>query len=473
MYWHLPGSLHFYHHALVHCQHLRHTVLRQLSGLPGLWAQEGFFGVDCSLSKSRSSNNTRRFATSFQQWALDHPNESRSIIANVTFKIYIYELPPRFNSWLLYHHHPFSMGSIYSAGRFLHERLLASEFRTADPEEADYFLIPMWGRAAVGSPRHASRYLKEVIGYIQRTWPYFQRSGGRDHIAVLTDDHGACDEFASRQLVKELGETIMITHWGYRQTHGALTGAYAEPDGGCFRRHHDIVVPPPVRIPRSLNVSFTAVRSILFFFAGALRRKDDRVTGKDGVPLYSHGVRQRVADELAHLPGFKIIDGGTPNYYELLGQSRFCLVPTGAGWGIRLVEAVLFGCIPVIIQDNVTQPFEEVLSYRKFAVRLQERRIRNLPEILGRISQEQELGMRQELACARPHFLWSSVFGAVAVGKKSRYPVGERNTSLWAPLHVGHPTAPLCPEGNRSADGQRVHFRSTLVLGFRRLRCYM
>jgi hypothetical protein len=53
--------------------------------------------------------------------------------------------------------------SIYSAGRFLHDRLLASEFRTTNPEEADFFFVPVWGRAAgFGPPRTHSRCVWET-----------------------------------------------------------------------------------------------------------------------------------------------------------------------------------------------------------------------------------------------------------------------------------------------------------------------
>ena len=36
-----------------------------------------------------------------------------------------------------------------------------------------------------------------------------------------------------------------------------------------------------------------------------------------------------------------------------MGRSVFCLTPNGAGWGSRLKLAVMFGCIPVVINQNV------------------------------------------------------------------------------------------------------------------------
>ncbi len=49
---------------------------------------------------------------------------------------------------------------------------------------------------------------------------------------------------------------------------------------------------------------------------------------------------------------------------------RYCLAPYGWGWGIRLSQIILSGCVPVIIQPHVFQPFEDLLDYSQFAIRL-------------------------------------------------------------------------------------------------------
>jgi len=36
-----------------------------------------------------------------------------------------------------------------------------------------------------------------------------------------------------------------------------------------------------------------------------------------------------------------------------MGRSTFCLAVAGAGWGVRLKFAVMTGCIPVVIADEV------------------------------------------------------------------------------------------------------------------------
>jgi hypothetical protein len=55
------------------------------------------------------------------------------------------------------------------------------------------------------------------------------------------------------------------------------------------------------------------------------------------------------------------------------GKAIFCLAPTGLGFGVRVYHAMADGCIPLVISDNVTQPWEgDFLPYSLFAVRLPE-----------------------------------------------------------------------------------------------------
>ena len=72
-------------------------------------------------------------------------------------------------------------------------------------------------------------------------------------------------------------------------------------------------------------------------------------------------------------------------------SSVFCLTITGHGWGMRLTTALLLGCIPVIIEDNVIQPYEDVLPYPEFSVRVRTQDLEKLPQILKDISPEQVL----------------------------------------------------------------------------------
>jgi hypothetical protein len=154
---------------------------------------------------------------------------------------------------------------------------------------------------------------------------------------------------------------ILVSHWGNSfDTTGLMSSEFPYSDKGpCYRPHHDIVIPPPQQhdlaqsplvgaagcVPRLGPATCPPPeRTTVLYFAGK-REWDD--TGK-----YSHGVRQKVFDLFSDEPGFKVQPTGTD---DDLRRSVFCLAPAGLAFGDRLFQAIAYGCIPVVIQDNVTQ----------------------------------------------------------------------------------------------------------------------
>lgn len=55
---------------------------------------------------------------------------------------------------------------------------------------------------------------------------------------------------------------------------------------------------------------------------------------------------------------------------ELLSvRSSFCLSPAGdTPSSARLFDAIVSGCIPVIVSDELELPFEGILDYRKVCI---------------------------------------------------------------------------------------------------------
>lgn len=57
---------------------------------------------------------------------------------------------------------------------------------------------------------------------------------------------------------------------------------------------------------------------------------------------------------------------------------------TGDGWSLRIEDAVLHGCIPVLFHDGVHGPFESILEYDAFSIRLKESAVDEyLPKVRG------------------------------------------------------------------------------------------
>ena len=84
-------------------------------------------------------------------------------------------------------------------------------------------------------------------------------------------------------------------------------------------------------------------------------------------------------------------------YYEDMQRSIFCLCPLGwAPWSPRIVESVTFGCIPVIIADNIVLPFKDVIPWEDIAVFVAEKDVSMIGNILKDIPME-EVTKKQRL----------------------------------------------------------------------------
>ena len=150
----------------------------------------------------------------------------------------------------------------------------------------------------IGRERHENRrrshqgtlFLKRALHYIRRYYPFWNASGGRDHIWMMLHDEGPC--FAPR----EIRTSILLTHYGYWAPKPRPWGTYyddnfmqdprfykrhiGDPDHPtpCFARGHDLVI-PPWKVPSFWQRAFQTVtpaaveartRQGLVFFAGDL-----------------------------------------------------------------------------------------------------------------------------------------------------------------------------------------------------------
>ena len=73
---------------------------------------------------------------------------------------------------------------------FLLERILNSPYRTHDPEQADFFFIPTFDLCLSRARTSRSKLVAWAVSYVRDTWPYWDRSGGKNHLLVTADDQG-------------------------------------------------------------------------------------------------------------------------------------------------------------------------------------------------------------------------------------------------------------------------------------------
>jgi hypothetical protein len=97
------------------------------------------------------------------------------------------------------------------------------------------------------------------------------------------------------------------------------------------------------------------------------------------------------------------------NYIQHMKNSRFCLCPMGYEVNSpRIVEALYYECVPVIIADNFVLPFSDVLDWTAFSVVVAEKDIPDLKKILQRHFLWHARPMRYDLFHMILHSIWLS-----------------------------------------------------------------
>ena len=95
-------------------------------------------------------------------------------------------------------------------------------------------------------------------------------------------------------------------------------------------------------------------------------------------------------------------------YFANMCGSKFCVVASGFGFSTRALEAAAAGCVPLLMQDGVSQFYEDILPWDKFSLRLNNSlgAISTLPKMLAAVPDETVSALRRTLYCAWPRLLW-------------------------------------------------------------------
>jgi hypothetical protein len=345
-------------------------------------------------------------------------------------KIFVYELPHQFNHQIAARK-PWCEQEAFGTEILLHEQMLASPHRTLDPEEASLFFVPVYSACIVYKNFgnfQAYRYIvKKALRHVRVTWPYWNRTQGKDHVWAFVHDYGACLSWHD-QVVQTKAETLVTADKSVgtggqvffdELRNSIIISHLGDLSVPCFSTHRDIVIPPLCSDPRIYRQGQGGAqvaresRDILIHFRGTVSWYHQFSIPSLGVKkgfdrMYSRGVRQKIYELYARDPVFFIQEGSSQDYVKELERSVFCLCPTGyATWSRRLFDSVMMGCIPVIIADNIELPFEKFLDYRKFSVKVLEKDVPNLKKILTSIPPATIRSKQDEMLKVWKAFAWN------------------------------------------------------------------
>ncbi|XP_071710116.1 probable glycosyltransferase At3g42180 [Rutidosis leptorrhynchoides] len=306
-----------------------------------------------------------------------------------TFKIWTYEegdIP-------LVHDGP--MKCIYSIeGDFIQfmERK-GNQMAASHPDEAHAFFIPISitnivhylytpsSNAFAFIDQQMEAIVEDYINIISHKYPYWNRSNGADHFFVSCHDWAP---FVTRGNAKMFENFIRVL-------------CNANTSEG-FVPNRDVSMTeingPADNIPIVSSGQSPYNRSILAFFAGGnhgyVRKKLFQYWGskqdKD-IQVYNHLPKDQ-------------------NYTKLMGQSMFCLCPSGYEIAsARATEAIYVGCIPVMIKSHYALPYGDVLDWSRFSVQVPVDNIQDLKRILQEMPFIKYLEMQNKVMEVQKHFM--------------------------------------------------------------------
>ncbi|KAI3447907.1 hypothetical protein Pfo_004572 [Paulownia fortunei] len=275
------------------------------------------------------------------------------------FKIFIYTPSKPFD----FHDAPASL---------FNNSLLRSQFLTQNPTEAHLFFIPF-------SPDTSTRSLGRVIRELRNNHPYWNRTLGADHFFVSP---AGIDYSSDRNVLELKKNSVQISVFPVISGH--------------FIPHKDITLPP-----------FSTSRLALFHGP----EENSTKTSFLGYLKWDGKTEPGLVNELKGDADFLVEEKSDPlNHMRSVRESKFCLFlyHSEVAW---MVEAMAWGCVPVVIVDRPIQdlPLMDILRWSDVALLVAVPRggVKRLKQVLDWVSEEKYAEMRELGVAASKHLVWN------------------------------------------------------------------
>ncbi|KAK4260365.1 hypothetical protein QN277_003491 [Acacia crassicarpa] len=294
-------------------------------------------------------------------------------------------------------HKPFLKGIYASEGWFMKLMRENKQFVAKDPKKAHLFYLPYSARQlemalyvpGSRSLKPLSIFLRNYVNKIAAKYPFWNISHGSDHFLVACHDWGPYTVTEHAELAKNTIKAL----------------CNADTSERIFIAGRDVSLPEttiraPRRPLRHVGGNKVSHRPILAFFAGSMH-------GRVRPTLLKHwgGEKDKDMKVYQRLPQ---LVSKSMTYIQHMKSSKYCLCPMGYEVNSpRIVEAIYYECVPVIIADNFVLPFSEVLDWNAFSVVVAEKDIPWLKEILLSIPMSKYLTMQTNVKMVQKHFLWN------------------------------------------------------------------
>ncbi|KAL3649921.1 hypothetical protein CASFOL_006324 [Castilleja foliolosa] len=277
------------------------------------------------------------------------------------------------------------IGNYYSEHAFKLS-LLQSPLITHLPHEAHFFYMPfsinvMRNHPLLRTELSISNFVAGYVSRISSQFEHWNASGGADHFFVCC--HSVGRDAASK-------------HFGVRNNAVQVTCS-ASYFQRLYSAHKDIALPQVW--PRTTNSELNRPdqsRTKLVFFAG---RMQNSVIRQELLKLWENDTSFSISPGHPSFP-----------YEEGFRGSKYCLHVKGYEVNTaRVVDAIHYGCVPVLISNYYDLPFADILDWSKFSIIVNQRDVALLKDILTSVPEQTYLTLYRNLCTIRKHFRWNDM----------------------------------------------------------------
>lgn len=281
--------------------------------------------------------------------------------------------------------------SMYATAVHVAETIVQDRWKRTllTPRSGTHRFVPFFPANVGANVGATDGYLRFVIKQLPAN------DGAEDpwYIFVSMQDRGFCSSDGMRKMLPR--RSIVVHSFGWQK--------FLRPDEKalCHQPGFDVVIPARRHANQAAfdeNDFDPALKNgSMLFFRGSLRKKSEKCSGEAllnnrllCMGEYSQGIRMYVIDTFQNVSGFSLNAPGGRDAFsrDLMKTAKYCLVPGGHGFDMRLVDGVARGCVPVLTSLQMSYPYDNVLNYSKFALDIGDRwgeasdALRNLPDTL-------------------------------------------------------------------------------------------
>ena len=320
----------------------------------------------------------------------------------VSFKIFVYNLPQKFHVEMLKKNKR-CVTDQYGTEIRIHANIMQSKMYTLDPLEAEFFYVPVYGEcklfeniATLGAKKglqETNTWWLEAMKLVTDHYPFWNRTQGRDHVFTFA---GARGPHIFKDWKRHIKKSVFLTPEGDRSL------------SEQFNTWKDIVIPglEPEKAfwSGSLRRQKEVNRAKTFaYFRGTIANK----LGKQ----YSKGIRIKMKEAFKDIKDVVFTEQQSSCdktcYREEMRASTFCLCPRGwSPWTLRAYQALMVGCIPVIIADEIEFPYENSFNWREVSIKIPEKRHLEAIDILRSVPDAVIERKREAMAKFWPNVAW-------------------------------------------------------------------